>query len=187
MGLTSGKYNIKDRNSAQEILPSLSTKLSGSTKEKQSLPQCIGRNSLADSSSTTKDDSTLVWIDVEINRQPSNIDMQIKLKNLINSLRIFDEVNAFEQYIERIRQINQEKLFIIISPTLALTLIPHLHHHTPIQYIYIYGTAKIDEKIKEEISKRYPKVCCSYFDHSLILFLFRSKGSLENVDVYLLK
>ena len=158
MGLTSGKYDIRDGNGREEVLPSLSMKLSGSKKEKEFIPHCIRQNSFIDSSWTMKNDSTIVWIDIDINHHPSNIDIQMKLKNLMNSLRIFDQLDAFEQYIERIRQINQEKLFIIISPTLALTIIPHVHHHQSIQYIYIYGKAKIDGKIKEELFKRYPKV-----------------------------
>lgn len=177
MGLTSGKYDIRDGNGREETLPSLSMKLSGPKKEKGFIPQCIRQNSFVDSSWTTKDNSTIVWIDIDINHHPSNIDIQIKLKNLINSLRIFDQLNAFEQYIERIRQINEEKLFIIISPTLALTIIPHVHHHDSIQYIYIYGKAKIDEKIKDELFKRYPKVFLSF----LIIHLHSFSADQRNL------
>lgn len=186
MGLTSGKYDMRNGNGREEILPSLSMKLSGSKKEKEFLPQCIRQNCFNDSSWTSKDDSTIVWIDIEINRLPSNIDIQIKLKNLINSLRIFDQLDAFERYIERIRQINEEKLLIIISPTLALTIIPHVHHHDPIQYIYIYGKAKIDEKIKEELFKRYPKVLPFISDCSAGLSLSLQVKGIFSKSRYLL-
>jgi hypothetical protein len=161
MGSTSGKYNMTDENSAQNrrtTIPSISLKITKSKNEKKSLPKCIHQDILMDSLSSNKDNFTIVWIDTEIHHQSSNIDIQIKLKNLIHYLRIFDELTAFEHYIKKINQINQEKLFVIISTPLALSMIPHLHHLSSIKYIYIYGKAEIDGKIKEKLLKTYPKV-----------------------------
>jgi hypothetical protein len=155
MGSTGGKYNCEYGNSSENrntILPSNSNQ---SKNESASLPRFIHQHLLTDSLSSNKDNLTIVWLDNDIHNQPSNIDIQIKLKNLSNYLRIFDEVNAFEQYII---QINEEKLFIIISPTLALTMIPRLHRHSQIKCIYIFGKVKINPKTHQELLKKYPKV-----------------------------
>lgn len=159
MGSAGGKYNIKNGNFSQNentTLRSISSKKIKSKKEKEFLPKCIHQDFLADSNN---DNLTIVWLDTEIHQQSLNIDIQIKLRNLINSLRIFDEINAFEYYIQQINRINnQEKLFLIISTKLALTIIPIVYHRCLIKYIYIYGNGKIDKKTKEELLKKYSKV-----------------------------
>jgi hypothetical protein len=161
MGSTNGKYSVEYGNSVQnrnKTLPSSPLNSNISKKEKRSLPTIIRRNLLIDSLLPNKDNLTLVWLDTEINNQASNIDIQIKLKNLINYLRIFDEINSFERYIEQIGQMNKEQLFVIISTTLSLTIIPYLHNLSQIKYIYIYGKEKIDTKINQQLIIKYPKV-----------------------------
>jgi len=161
MGSTNGKYSVEYGNSVQnrnKTLPSSPSNSNISKKEKRSLPTIIRRNLLIDSLLPNKDNLTLVWLDTDINNQASNIDIQIKLKNLINYLRIFDEINSFERYIEQISQMNKEQLFVIISTALSLTIIPYLHNFSQIKYIYIYGKEKLDIKINQQLIIKYPKV-----------------------------
>ncbi len=155
MGSNSAKYDIKDGNFAQNrrtTIPSSSSMITKSTKE--TLPKCIHQDLL----SNDKDNFTIIWVDTEIHHHSSNIDMQIKLKNLVRYLRIFDEIDAFKQYIKQIDPRNKEKLFVIISTPLALSMIPDLHRFYSIKSIYIYGKAEIDEKTKRKLFKSYPKV-----------------------------
>jgi len=173
MGSKNGKYNVEHGDSVQNGSETLSSLASisdesmigeKSIKEEASLPTLIHQNSLADTSSSNTTDLTLVWLDTELNNRLSNIDTQIKLKNLINYLRIFEELDKFEQYIEQIGKmnntgrINEEKLFVIISPTLALTIIPHFHDLPQVKCIYIYGKAKIDANVTQQLLKKYIKV-----------------------------
>lgn len=173
MGSKNGKYNVEHGDSVQNGSETLSSMASisdesmvgeKSRKEEASLPTLIHQDSLADTSSSNTTDLTLVWLDTELNDRPSNIDTQIKLKNLINYLRIFEDLDTFEQYIEQIGKmnntgrINEEKLFVIISPILALTIIPHFHDLPQVKYIYIYGKEKIDANVTQQLLKKYIKV-----------------------------
>lgn len=157
MGSASGKYDIKDDSpisNKSTTLPLTISSSNRSKKEKASLPQFLHKNS----SLSIKDDLTLIWLDTEIHNQSSNIDIQIKLKNLFNYFRIFDELNKFEEYIKKMTQMNEEKIFIIISTTLSLTMLPYLHKHSQIKCIYIFGKDKVATEIIDELSKKYPKV-----------------------------
>jgi hypothetical protein len=149
MGSKSGKYTVENGNSVQsrnKILSSFSSNVNESipseklSKEDASLPIIVHQNFLTDT---------------EIYDQPTNIDTQIKLKNLINYLRIFDQIDACEQYISKM---NNDKLLIIVSTTLALTFIPHSHDCPQIKSIYIYGKSKIDTNVSERLLTKYAKV-----------------------------
>ena len=154
MGLKSGKYKVERGNSIKNEKEIFSFGSNESRKEKASLPKFIHQNLLTPNIT----DLALVWLDTEINNQPSNIDTQIKLKNLINYLRIFDKVNACEHYIKQIGQINKGKVLVIISTTLALKIIPHLHEFPQVKYIYIHGESKAKHKISPQFFKKYTKV-----------------------------
>ncbi|CAF5048114.1 unnamed protein product, partial [Rotaria sp. Silwood1] len=131
MGLKNGKYDFEHGISSQnhdETLPSFSSELNESIttkisrKDLKSLPTFIHRDTLIDTSTTNIDNLSLVWLDTNIHQRPSNIDIEIKLKNLINYVRIFDRVDTCERYIKQIGRMNnnnhyirEEKLLIIIS------------------------------------------------------------------------
>lgn len=148
---------MKDGNSGQNrrtTLPTIPSKMTKQEEENEALPKCIHQNLL----SANKDNFTIVWVDTDMHHQSSKIDIQIQLKNLVHDLRIFDELDAFEHYIKQIDQTNEEKVFVIISTSLALSMIPHLHRLSSIKSIYIYGKAEIEEKTKQKLFKIYPKV-----------------------------
>lgn len=107
-----------------------------------------------DSSPSVDDNVTLVWLDQELNIHPKNIDIQVKLKNLINSLRTFIDVPTFIQFIESI----EANLFVIISPELSLTLIRYFHDLPQVKHIYIYKSSRIYRKVLEQTVKNYSKV-----------------------------
>ncbi|CAF3428358.1 unnamed protein product [Rotaria sp. Silwood1] len=143
MGLKNGKYDFEHGISSQnhdETLPSFSSELNESIttkisrKDLKSLPTFIHRDTLIDTSTTNIDNLSLVWLDTNIHQRPSNIDIEIKLKNLINYVRIFDRVDT--------------------SPT----LIPHLHNLSQVKYIYIFGKSKSISKAHEEWLRGFNKV-----------------------------
>ncbi|CAF0967116.1 unnamed protein product [Rotaria sordida] len=116
------------------------------------------------------DNLTLVWLDTEMNNRSENIDIQIRLKNVINYLRIFDQVEACEQYIERvgeintINKINEEKLLLVISSTLPLTIISHVRDLPQVKDIYIYRKSKTHDTTIQEFLKNYTKVYMQYYN-----------------------
>jgi hypothetical protein len=173
MGSRNGKYDFEREISFQngnETIPSCSSELNGSIlskkfrKEDTSLPTCIHRDFLKDSLPPNMDNLSLVWLDTDIYRRPSNIDTEIKLKNLMNYIRVFDRVDACEKYIKSIGRMNnngairKEKLFVIISTTLAPTIIPHLHELSQVKYIYIFGKSKSISRAHQEWLSRFNKV-----------------------------
>jgi len=187
MGSKNGKYDFEHGSSVQnrkETLPSYPSESNGSIltkkvkREVSSIPQCLHQDFVQESSSTNTDNLSLVWLDTNIYLRSSNIDTEVKLKNLINYIRVFDRVDTCEKYIKQIGKMNssdsirKEKLLVIISTTLAPTLIPHLHDLSQVRYIYIFGKTKTISKAHQEWLRKYNKVCniferfliCSYND-----------------------
>ncbi|CAF1573184.1 unnamed protein product [Rotaria magnacalcarata] len=173
MGSKNGKYDFQHGGLSQtrhEDLPSFSSEFNGSIQTKNSrkdmtsIPACIHQDILIDRSALNAENLSLVWLDTDIYRRPSNIDIEFKLKNLLNYVRLFDRVDSCERYIKHIGKMNnssnikQEMLFVIISTTLAPTLIPHLHDLTQVKYIYIFGKSKSISKAHEGWLKKYNKV-----------------------------
>lgn len=188
MGSKNGKYDIEQANSLPNFHPTLpqnSTDGKSTKKSRKSEvipPKCLHHDSLLDPYTTHPENLSLVWLDANVYHRSSNVDTEIKLKNVIDYIRVFDRVDACERYIKQIGRLNnnpytrKEKLLVIISTALAPTLIPHLHDLPQVQWIYIFGKAKTIAKGHEEWLKKYPKVidrillqCFSF------CFSFRSK------------
>lgn len=173
MGSKNGKYDIEhgiSSHSYNERLPSLSSNLNKtmhptqSKKEIASIPKCIHQDILKDRSVSNSEILSLVWLDLELRQRPVNLDIEVKLKNLNSYVRLFDRVDTCERYIKQIGKMNnynhmkQEKLLVIISTTLAPTIIPHLHNLSQVKYIYIFGKPKSISKAHEEWLRTFNKV-----------------------------
>jgi hypothetical protein len=52
----------------------------------------------------------------------------------------------------------KEKLLVVISSTLAPTIIPHLHDLSQVKYIYVFGKAKTISKAHQEWLRKFNKV-----------------------------
>lgn len=170
MGLKNGKYDIEHGNYNQTLPSTYGSELNGSIvnkklrKDEASIPKCLHRNNIMDTLPRNTDNLSLVWLDTDLYNRTSNIDTEVKLKNLINYTRVFDRVDMCERYIKQIGRMNnsdyirKEKLLVIISTTLAPTIIPHLHDLLQVKYIYIYGKAKTISKAHQEWLRKYNKV-----------------------------
>ncbi|CAF4473320.1 unnamed protein product, partial [Rotaria magnacalcarata] len=108
MGSKNGKYDFQHGGLSQtrhEDLPSFSSEFNGSIQTKNSrkdmtsIPACIHQDILIDRSALNAENLSLVWLDTDIYRRPSNIDIEFKLKNLLNYVRLFDRVDSCERYI----------------------------------------------------------------------------------------
>lgn len=149
------------------LLPTTSPNLNGkkSRKSETSFPRCLHHDALLDSHSTRpENDVSLVWLDTNLHQRASNIDTEIKLKNLIDYIRVFDRVDACERYIKQIGRLNnsdymrKEKLLVLISTALAPTIIPHLHDLSQVKSIYVFGKAKTISKAHQDWLRKFPKV-----------------------------
>jgi hypothetical protein len=164
MGLKNGKYDFEHRIPPQDLNETVPSDLNRSIikkKSEASIPKCIHRDVLIDSNT---DNLSLVWLDTNLHQRPSNIDTEVKLKNVIHYIRVFDRVDACERYIKQIGRMNtndhvrKEKLFVIISTTLAPTIIPHLHELSQVKFIYVFGKAKSISKAHQEWLRKFNKV-----------------------------
>ena len=176
MGSKNGKYDFHHESSLPSPrtthLPSSSTSDVNSesvrTKKPHSdpigVPTCIHRDVLADAPDDTADRLSLVWLDADVYQRALNIDMEVKLKNLIDYVRLFEHVDACERYIKQIGKLNrqvharQERLLVIISTSLAMTIIPHLYELEQVKYIYVFGKAKSITKGHQQWLRKYVKV-----------------------------
>ena len=170
MGSKNGKYDCEKGSSPagrNESLPSWTSAADGPTTNKQSkkelaaVPTCVHRDELVDRS---VDRLSVIWLDTDVHQHVTNIDMEVKLKNVISYVRLFDRVDACEKYIKQIGAMNagahtcQEKLLLIISTALAPTIIPHLHDLPQVKFIYIFGKSKSLAKLHVLALTKYTKV-----------------------------
>lgn len=175
MGSKNGKYDFEHANSMPNVRPTLphSTTTKNSRQSDNFLPlKCLHHDRLIDRSTTQAENLSLVWLDTNLHQRASNIDTEIKLKNVVEYIRVFDRVDACERYIKQIGRLNnneyirKEKLLVIISTGLAPTLTPHLHELSQVQAIYVFGKAKTISKAHQEYLRKFAKV-----NRSLISFL----------------
>ena len=186
MGSKNGKYDFATVGSVthrtiNETLPTWSSDLNGSVINRK-LPMSPGVHRQIETNQVER--FSLVWLDTEVYRRPSNIDMEIKLKNLIDYVRLFDRVDLCERYIKQIGkynnnlQIPKESLLVVISTTLGPTLIPYIHDLSQVKSIYVYGKAKSLAKDHQRRLMKFTKVS------EFVSFFFRSHSM--NQPVFLL-
>ena len=173
MGAKSGKYELNFGNSVSNENKTLSLfslnsngpiPNEGLGKEGIFSPVLLHQGISNEVSSSEVNDLTIVWLDTEMKARPENIDTQVALKYFSNYLRTFEQIDAFENYVEqvdkinRLRESNEEKLLAIVSTALALTIIPSLHDRPQVKFIYIYGKSEMDAEVSRELLKKYTKV-----------------------------
>ena len=192
MGSKNGKYDCEKGSSPanrNESLPSWTSAADGpatnkkSKKELAGVPTCLHRDELVDRS---VDRLSVIWLDTNVFERVANIDMEVKLKNVISYVRLFDRVDACEKYIKQIGAMNagahlcQEKLFLIISTTLAPTIIPHLHDLTQVKFIYIFGKSKSLSKLHVLALTKYTKVRGIFnASHTMIIQMAQDRNETE--------
>lgn len=165
MGSKNGKYDFKHGGvlpDGQGTLPTSAGDEREASSDRQT--KCTHRDSLVDPFLSAADHVSLVWLDTDIHRRASNIDTEVKLKNLVRYVRVFDRVDACERYIKQIGKMNanstgrNEYLLVLISTALAPTLIPHLHDLPQVKHVYVYGKSNSMSKAHQEWIKRNSKV-----------------------------
>lgn len=93
---------------------------------------------------------SLIWLDSQANNIPEYITLQEKFRSIINYLKIFKNIDQFEEYIRSISI--YDRIILIINSEFSQEIIPHIHSLRQISSIYIYGLTN------EQWIKEYPKV-----------------------------
>jgi hypothetical protein len=94
----------------------------------------------------------LIWLDSSINSN-DNINIQYKLRSLINHLQIFEEIIECEKYIQSISL--KDRIVLIISGDFSQQFIPRIHDFQQIYSIYIYC---LNKQFFQQWSQEYIKV-----------------------------
>ncbi|CAF3678604.1 unnamed protein product [Rotaria socialis] len=95
---------------------------------------------------------TCLWLDRSVNSTEDNIQTQKELREVINYLRTFDDLNQCEQYI---RQITKEKVVLIVSGSLSREIVPRIHDLQQLSACYVFC---LDLAPNEYWDKKYSKV-----------------------------
>ncbi|UJR19159.1 hypothetical protein I4U23_022289 [Adineta vaga] len=106
---------------------------------------------------------TLVWLDKHVyeqqNEQVSTVNCNLiqpsrqQLRSIINFIKVFDQVDACEYYIQSVDQ--QEHIVLISSGTYGKEIVSKLHGLTQLRSVYIYC---MNEQEHESWVKQFPKI-----------------------------
>ncbi|CAF1464074.1 unnamed protein product [Didymodactylos carnosus] len=77
----------------------------------------------------------IFWLNDNINKTDDNLQTIALLRATINYLNIFDDVCDCYDYIANVQN---EKVFLIVSGSISKDIIPHAHRMPQIQFIYVY-------------------------------------------------
>ncbi|UJR16852.1 hypothetical protein I4U23_003751 [Adineta vaga] len=104
------------------------------------------------STSTNLEAFSLIWLDANVHKTKDNIDSQVKLREAINFLQLFDEADACE---ENIKTITIEKVVLIVSGRLGREVVPRWHDLPQLNCIYVYCFDRAANKLWAD---KYSKV-----------------------------
>jgi hypothetical protein len=94
----------------------------------------------------------LIWLNTNVNVEKTR-DTEQKLRSIINHLKIFEDIEQCQQYIEQ--KSLKEPLILIVSGRLGRKLVPLIHQLREVISIYIYCK---DKKSNEQWSSKFSKV-----------------------------
>jgi hypothetical protein len=95
---------------------------------------------------------SLIWCDIKVNSAIDSRHTQIKLRQIINFLIMFDNIRDCLQYIN---EKQNEKVVLIVSAQYGVQLLPLIHKLSQIVAIYVYCDHK---EIHEQWANTFEKV-----------------------------
>jgi plasmid stabilization system protein ParE len=95
----------------------------------------------------------LLWLDAQVNTSKENQQAQKELRQIINHLKIFDDLDQCQQYILSLS--SQDRLILIVSGRLGQQIVPQIHHLRQLSSIYVYC---FDKTTNEKWTKHFIKV-----------------------------
>jgi len=96
---------------------------------------------------------SIFWLDEQVNDTKDNRNTQLKLREIINHLKTFDDQN---ECLQRILSLStQDRLVLIVSGRCSRQLVPQIHHLRQVSSIYVYC---MDKKANELWVKDFIKI-----------------------------
>jgi len=96
---------------------------------------------------------SIFWLDAEVNATEDNRHTQLKLREIINHLKTFDDQDECYQRILSLS--TQDRLILIVSGRCGRQLVPQIHHLRQVSSIYVYC---MDKKANEQWAKDFIKI-----------------------------
>jgi len=96
---------------------------------------------------------SIFWLDAEVNTTEDNRNTQLKLREIINHLKTFDDQGECHQRILSLSQ--EDRLVLIVSGRCGRQLVPQIHHLRQISSIYVYC---MDKTANELWAKDFIKI-----------------------------
>ena len=88
---------------------------------------------------------SIFWLDAEVNKTEDNRNTQLKLREIINHLKTFDDQGECHQRILSLSQ--EDRLVLIVSGRYGRQLVPQIHHLRQVSSIYVYCMDKKDNEL----------------------------------------
>ncbi|CAF1956356.1 unnamed protein product [Rotaria magnacalcarata] len=143
----------------------------------KSVKELTSSNSVDQSISSNFESFACLWLDQSVNTTKDNLETQKELRQVINHLRTFDDMDKCEEYI---RQITKEKVVLIVSGASGRELVPRLHDLPQFSACYVFCQ---DQKRNEEWANKYHKVIGVFVSRSKLVAQIskdqQSRGKLE--------
>ncbi|CAF1465486.1 unnamed protein product, partial [Didymodactylos carnosus] len=95
----------------------------------------------------------LLWLDPSVNETEENIEVQQKLREVINELKTFEDKEECEKHIRAIR--DDQKIVLIVSERFAGEIVPRIEHLPQLFSIYVYC---YDKNLANEWTKHHSEM-----------------------------
>ncbi|UJR11897.1 hypothetical protein I4U23_016075 [Adineta vaga] len=95
-----------------------------------------------------------IWLDSTADSTEENRNIQQKLRQIIENLHTFIDVEACEKYLRKNRK---ETIILIVSGSFGRQIIPLVHDYSQLIIFYVFCQ---DRKANEEWAKKYHKLGC---------------------------
>ncbi|CAF1524334.1 unnamed protein product [Adineta ricciae] len=102
----------------------------------------------------TRDEFICVWLDSSVDSTEENRNIQKKLRQIIENLRMFENADICEKYL---RKTTKESLILIVSGTFGRQILPSVHNLPQLISFYVFCQ---DKKGNEQWAKKYSKLSC---------------------------
>jgi hypothetical protein len=128
---------------------------------------------MANASSLREDSKTslIVWLDTKINKTEEHQQIQLQLRQTIDHIELFNNINQCEKYIT---QTTNTRVYFIVNGEFDDQIISHIHKFSQILYIYIVSN---DSKKDEQWKKTFSKVMYHYIVTHRLRFNLGTKNN----------
>jgi hypothetical protein len=96
---------------------------------------------------------SVFWINGKVNKDEKSQYTHRKLRAIINHLKIFEDVDECQRYIETMAK--EDRFVLIVNDEYSQKVVPTIHHLPQVSSIYIYCA---DKHINKQWTKDFSKV-----------------------------